>query len=125
MAALLGDANALYKIGDFYRNGYYVQKNLDFAFAIYLRAYKQAGTDDDNDGENTIGQIRLRIAECVLYGLGCDKDIKGALNLFLLAEFDLRKLKDKGNPFYDESIEKAIRGQEQCRALIANSELEM
>jgi len=45
-AAILGDANALYKLGDMYRNGD-LKENLEYSRALYYRAYEL--TKDEKD----------------------------------------------------------------------------
>jgi len=65
------DANCLYKLGDMYRYGYYVEQNLLYAFTLYKRAV-EALTDADMA---IVANIDMRLSECYQQGIGVEVDL--------------------------------------------------
>ena len=47
-AACLGNPNGMFKIGDMYKNGKFVDKNFDISFYWYKKAFTQIENDDYN-----------------------------------------------------------------------------
>lgn len=85
----------LYKIGDMYKNGYYVEKNENAAFRLYENAYEIACR------ENRLysGDAALRLADCYKNGVGTETDQDQALYYYLIAEIRLIEKDDAGLPF--------------------------
>ncbi|MCD7796505.1 MAG: hypothetical protein LUG95_02480 [Clostridiales bacterium] len=89
---LFDDPNCLYKLGDMYLNGYFVEKNKKYAFTLYDRALEQCEDRDDF----CIGGIQFRLGKCLLRGIGTEVDVEQA-NTFLsvaLIEFYKRRSTD-------------------------------
>lgn len=114
--AFLGRLNSLYKIGDMYRNGYYVEKNLGLALKIYLRCYQIMNPHEDYE---VAGQIFLRLGNAFLYGEGTEKDPREALRYFHFAEAYLYDLVASGEEMYSKSLKAAIDGQAKARKILA------
>ena len=110
---------SLYKIGDMYKNGYYVQKDENEAYSIYSRCL------DGLNEENTplVGaDVHIRMADCFFYGVGVEKNVAIALEHYQIAErlywirlqegdFLIRKQ-------YERSVEmQAIAREEMKKAL--------
>ena len=99
---------SLYKIGDMYKNGYYVEKNLNEAFKIYQQAY-------DLQDEDSLGPICLRLGRAYLNGEGIETDPKQALKFFQLAEHYLYEMLLDGNEMYFNSLKEAVDCQDLAR----------
>ena len=72
-ALLYNDANCLYKMGDFYLDGYAVEKNEIYAFKMYERALERCGEWDDN---SAMPDAQFRVGKCLLHGIGTAKNIE-------------------------------------------------
>ncbi|MCR5226505.1 MAG: sel1 repeat family protein [Eubacterium sp.] len=104
---------SLYKIGDMYYNGYYVQKNRTEAFTIYRHCLDIM---TDEAARVTAGPVYLRLAKCYLNGHGIEVDLMAALNCYQKAEFYLTKMViEDGNYMYKNSLDGAIEGQKKVR----------
>lgn len=106
-ANLFNDPNCLYKVGDMYRFGKYVEENDNKAFQMYVRALNACNKDSDRDFELQ-GDIRYRLGDCFLHGIGCEIDALEALwNLCHCLPILYRRLgKDK---YVENTIKKANR----------------
>lgn len=76
-AALFNNVECLFRLGDLYRYGYYVEKNENKAYYLYEKAIKVA--EDQNDVEREHAEALYRSAECSLYGIGTNIDLYAAL----------------------------------------------
>lgn len=85
-AAKLGNANAMYKLGDMHRHGLYIDKDLNEAFSWYKKAEARPLDCDAEYGEYVAASIALRIGRALLLGEGTAGDILGALSYLQLAE---------------------------------------
>ena len=93
-AAIMRDANALYKIGDMYRYGRYVGKDEKMAVLFYNQAANSLSGNDDTQGD-----IFMRIGECALRGIGMEKDYYHAMRMLTVAEMSVyTKIKNR-DPF--------------------------
>lgn len=73
-ALLFNDENCLYKLGDMFLNGYGVEKNVQYAFMLYRRAYMVC----DYDESECWADIEFRLGKCALYGIGRGKSAADA-----------------------------------------------
>ncbi len=90
-AILYDDANCLYKLGDLYKDGKFVPKNSVYAFKLYNHAFNALRQEED---ENIEPDIRFRLGEAFLHGVGITPDIHLAFNLLsqaLSGFYDRRK----------------------------------
>ena len=80
-AALLRDANALYKIGDMYMEGRFVPQDESMAMAFYQQSWHEV-----NETLSPYPDICKRLGKCALYGIGMAQDSLLALDLLSRAE---------------------------------------
>ena len=113
LGAFDGHLISLYKIGDMYMNGYYVEKNPIEAFHIYSRCLD---TMTDDAAPICAGPIFLRVGNALLHGEGVKEDPKRALGCFQKAEVFLYDMVADGQYMYKKSLQTAIDGQEKARA---------
>ncbi len=112
LGAFAGELVSLYKIGDMYLNGLYVEKNEREAFDIYSRC-QQAMTSDD--GDRIAGPVYLRLGRMYLDGTGTERNSRLALMCFQFAEQFLYRMVVDGDSMYLRSLQSAIDGQEEAR----------
>lgn len=108
IGAFEGKPVSLYKIGDMFRNGYYVGTNPDEAFVLYMCAYKRSD-------ENSRGQVALRLGNAYLNGEGVEADPRTALKYFQEAELYLYDMIRNGDYMYFKSLKAAVDSQEIAR----------
>jgi TPR repeat protein len=86
LSAMSGSPNAMYKLGDMYYYGNYVDKDFATSFYWYASA-KQQKTDSDKDYQGFLtASIAMRIGRAFLFGEGTEIDLIHAL-------FELRTAK--------------------------------
>ncbi|MBO4548630.1 MAG: sel1 repeat family protein [Abditibacteriota bacterium] len=112
MGAFLGESGSLYKIGDMYRNGLYVEQSDRMAYLIYLRCINDM---PDDDRSFAAGPVYLRLGDMHLKGLGTAVDPAKALDCYQKAEYYLTVMVNKGEYMYRKSLESAIAGQDKAR----------
>ena len=115
MGAFHGRLGSLYKIGDMYRKGYYVEKNPAEAFKIYVHC---VGLMTHEDMSEFAGPVYLRLGQLCLYGEGTDKDPEEALKCFQIAERYLYDMVMSGELMYRGSLKAAIDGQAKARKIL-------
>ncbi len=118
LGAFDGHIISLYKIGDMYLNGYYVEKDPVEAFRIYNRCIE---TMTDEAAPACAGPVFLRLANAFLNGIGTKEDAKNALVCYQKAEAFLYDMVAGGNVMYKKSLAAAIDGQAAARAKLAAS----
>lgn len=112
LGAFCGRITSLYKIGDMYLNGYYVNKNAKEAFNIYNHCLELM---NDESTEKSAGPVYLRIGKCFLKGTGVNPDYKAALLCLQRAESFLWDMVKSGDTMYLESLNSAIELQQKAR----------
>ena len=118
LGAFDGHIISLYKIGDMYMNGYYVEKNPTEAFHIYTRCLD---TMTDEAAEICAGPVFLRVGNAFLKGEGTEANAMSALICFQKAEAYLYDMVAAGQVMYKKSLQGAIDGQAKARAKLAES----
>ena len=113
LGAFDGHLISLYKIGDMYQNGYYVEKNPKEAFNIYIHCLDLM---TDEAAKLVAGPIYLRIGNALLNGNGVEENPKNALVAFQRAELYLYDMVMDGDEMYKKSLQAAIDGQAKARA---------
>ena len=116
LGAFVGSLTSLYKIGDMYQNGYYVEKNQTEAFHIYNRCLDMM---TDEAAPIVAGPVFLRIGNCFLNGNGVEENAKNALICFQKAETWLYDMVAGGDVMYKKSLQAAIDGQAKAREKLA------
>lgn len=115
LGAFDGHLISLYKIGDMYAAGYYVEKNEREAFLIYERC---ADTMTEEAAKDVAGPVFLRLGKCFLNGIGTEKNAESALICYQRAELYLYDMVRNGNYMYKKSLRAAIDGQTKARAVL-------
>ena len=117
--ALFEEQNSLYMLGDFYREGEYIDKDVYFAFALYRAAERVIARNDLGfpDGDITCDDcysaVQLRLGECYLDGIGTKADIEQAARYLQPAVTVYeRRIAEGDNPSGVNSKE-LIRAQEK------------
>lgn len=79
---------SIYKLGDMYREGYFVEQDGKTAFGLYCKADKLINDDENDEVLNIYGaDISIRLADCYYYGIGVkEKDLEEALYYYNRAE---------------------------------------
>lgn len=116
LGAFDGHPISLYKIGDMYKNGYYVEKNPKEAFIIYNHCLQ---TMPDDASKYVSGPVHLRLGDMCLNGVGTEQDPQQALLHFNLAEIMLFQMVKDGDVMYKKSLRGAIEGQKKAREMLA------
>ena len=112
LGAFDGHITSLFKIGDMYRNGYYVERNEDEAFRIYSHCYEELA----NESFYFAGaEVMVRMADCHYRGIGTNIDYKKALFFYQQTEFFSLDRLENGDYFVKEIYEKSIRRQADVR----------
>lgn len=120
-ASLYGDPNCLYKLGDLYREGHYVEQNAKCAVMFYFRALEMSARRDD--GELYRADILMRVGREFMDGTIVERDVKKALDCFLQALsgfYDRRKT----DPFVADLIEEAKEMIEEAEDLLDRETLD-
>lgn len=110
--AMLGnDANCLYKLGDMYMHGDYVEKNPDIAYKFYIKSldkYRNIYADD------ILPDIRYRIGKCLFEGNGVEKDVESARNYLGRAIAGYKERKHDAYNYISKRISEIEHMLEQC-----------
>lgn len=124
-AVAYGSSIASYKLGDMFKNGYYVKKDLKAAFNCYLRAeeLEKSYYEDEPDYEPSDGgpmpDVMFRLAECYHKGIGTETDLDKALAYYQKAEQGFIDKVRKGNYLVKKMLKLSIDRQEEIRNEIA------
>jgi len=86
-AAYLNHPNAMYKIGDMYNNGIYVEKNIETAFYWYKKSYNYSKNDDYINAS-----VAHRLGKAYIDGEAIEKNLLKALKYLNIAERNFYKL---------------------------------
>lgn len=118
LGAFDGHIRSLYKIGDMYRNGYYVAKNEREAFRIYRHCLE---TMSDEDEAYVGADIMMRIGDCYFEGIGTKVAYDLALDYYQKAERMFYDRLQEGDFLIKGCYKKVIARQEQSRKNLQES----
>lgn len=112
LRALDNEIISLYKIGDMYKNGYYVDKNEKQAFSLYMhckdllteKTEMQSGSD-----------VYVRLADCFYYGIGTTVNYNKALTYYQKAEINYIQRISNGDFMYIKQYKRCIEMQNLAR----------
>ena len=117
IGAFAGQLESMYKIGDMYLRGQFVDKDEQEAFIIYNRCLEMM---DDDSRSYVAGPVHLRLGDMCLKGIGTVADPEAALFHYNLAEILLYRMVKNGNYMYKKSLRLSIEGQDKARAALAD-----
>lgn len=114
-----GFFESTYKLGDMYKNGYYVEQNYETAIELYHRVCDYVEEQfylEEFDG--VFADIALRLGSMYREGLGCEKDEHFALYMYTIANYTIiERMKHSdffGNRKVKDSIEKELTELQQA-----------
>ncbi len=112
-----GDALATLKLGDFYKDGLksLITKDIHKAASYYFAALQQAKHNMDIWGAP---DIYLRVADCMLNGVGMNKDVETAYDFYNAAANLYIDRLDSGDSESEELLERAEQGAEICSKIL-------
>ena len=116
LGAFTDRLTSLYKIGDMYLNGLYVEKNEKEAFYIYQHCLD---TMSYTEKDRVAGPVYLRLANMYLDGIGTKEKPRTALKYYQKAERYLSDMVQAGDAKYKRSLNAAIEGQSKAREKIS------
>ena len=116
--AFINRGVSLYKIGDMYKNGYYVKKDEAEAFKIYNRCIDMIPNEDKEIVAEYNADVYVRYADCFLNGIGTEQDVMAALYWAQCAEREFRIRERNYDPFARQGIEWAVELVDKCRDLL-------
>lgn len=111
--ALLEDSNSLYKLGDMYRYGRFVEKDEETAVFLYKRALRETYEDED-----VYSDVCKRVGECALYGIGMERDVLKALELLSDAEVAAYKKILARDPFAQPLLPKIQQMLDEAKKIL-------
>lgn len=112
LGAFEGRIRSLYKIGDMYRNGYYVNRSPVEAFRIYSRCAEEMKRSSDC---SAAAEVWMRLADCYCEGLGTPTDPKLALRYYQRAERMFYDRLEEGDFLIKGCYETVIQRQQEIR----------
>ena len=112
LGAFDGHICSLYKIGDMYRNGYYVEKNPQEAFRIYNRC---AETMTEEAIPLAGADVMMRMGDCYFEGIGIENDNKLAIKYYHQAERMYYNRLENGDFMIKGCYDKVVRRQAEAR----------
>jgi TPR repeat protein len=115
--AQLEEQNALYMLGDMYRDGIQVEKDARMAFQLYQRAEKAVARNDfgyagnDVSWDDCYSDVQLRLGECYLDGRGTTVDLDRAITCLQESVRVYRRRIQDGDDYGRLNIEQLERAQ--------------
>ena len=114
-AQLHNDPNCLYKIGDMYQSGKYLEKNDRYAFLLYDRAYSAINNEDED--QFCRADILFRIGKCLVEGKGVNRNVHTGHRLLCMALSGFYERR-KTDPFVKGLIDSAKKEIAKAEALM-------
>lgn len=125
-SAVYNRAISTYKLGDMFKNGYYVHKDVKSAFRCYQRAESLIDNRQvENRASNCAPDIYFRLGECYFKGQGTDVDLDKALRYYQKAECGFIEKVREGDYLVKKMLTTSIDRQEEVRNAIAKDLPEM
>ena len=113
-AALTGRYEATYKLGDMFRNGYYVEKNDKMTAYLYRRALDLVWKDEMSN-EKFAGCVYQRVGDLYYEGIGVGKNDTEAFRYYQLAEVYYYKQIAEGDNYHIDQVSVIIEKQKKLR----------
>ncbi len=119
-AALAGRYESMYKSGDMFRYGLYVDKDYGMTAFCYRRALELIR--NDNTAENNYyGCVYHRMGDLFYEGIGVEKNDTQAFRYYQLAEGFYYEQIEKGDKYHFEQLKTVIERQKKLRKKIQKS----
>lgn len=112
-AAYLGNANAMYKLGDMFFYGNHVDEDREAAFYWYCEALKNGRNDSEVEPN-----IKYRLGRCYLHGFGTENDTLLAMRLLQDSEIVFFKLIAEGDTLAERTLPKVRQELENARDMM-------
>ena len=113
-AALTGRYEATYKIGDMFRNGFYVEKSEKMTAFFYRRALELVWKDETSY-HKYLGCVYQRIGDLFYEGIGVEQNNEEAFRYYQLAEGYYYKQIEEGDKYHKDQIQVVIEKQKKLR----------
>jgi len=116
-AADKGDVSAMWHLGDFYWTGvpHLVQKDTGTAANYYFDALITAEQVQD---QWNAPDVFLRVADCLYHGIGTERNIKAAYDLYDSAADGFFDRIESGDMECQDDLERAESCEEACRKIL-------
>ena len=101
------EMNSLYELGDYYRDGLFVKKDLEKAFSLYIEALDAIETGPCPEHDDNYDDVVFRLAQCYRLGLGTEKNLYKALKFAELSEKKYREIVDNGGVWDQKNLDEA------------------
>ncbi|MCD8286114.1 MAG: sel1 repeat family protein [Clostridia bacterium] len=108
---------SMYKIGDMYRNGYFVEKDENEAFEIYKECGKILRGSKDTI-RSCGADIYMRLADCYEKGIGTPQNLRKALKLYQRAERLFYDRLMEGDFMIKHNYQHCIEEQSRVRSVL-------
>lgn len=104
-----GFYESLYKLGDMYLNGYYVEKNPEQAVELYTQVYDAVEIQfREEEFEGVFADISLRLGSLYRKGIGCKQDDYKALFIYTMADYAIKERMRRENFFGNQKVADSI-----------------
>lgn len=111
-AAVRGNAEACWQLGDMVLQGRGCLANAERAHSLFMRAYELSASQGD---EESLGNAALRLGRLAEKGLGCDFSFKDALTWYRIAADHLGEVLELGAWHYKRAYHEAAAGERRMR----------
>ena len=101
------EMNSLYELGDFYRDGTIIKRDLDMAFGYYLNALDAILDGPCPEADDNYDDVALRLAQCYRIGIGTEKNLEKALFYAEAAESKYNRTVEKGGKWDQKFLNEA------------------
>lgn len=104
-----GFYESLYKLGDMYLNGYYVEKNPETAVKLYTQVYEDVERQfREEKFQGVFADISLRLGNLYKKGIGCRQDDYKALFIYTMADYAIKERMKYENFFGNQKVADSI-----------------
>jgi len=127
--SICDEQNSLYELGDIYRKGDYMEKDDFFAFALYERAGEVIARNDfsyengDVSWDDCYSDVRLRLGECYLDGVGTSANIEMAVEYLQDAVNIYKRRIAEGDDPKGVNSKQLVRAQESLADALQRQDL--
>lgn len=104
-----GFYESIYKLGDMYLNGYYVEKDPERAVKLYTQVYEAVEHQfREEEFEGVFADISLRLGSLYRKGIGCKQDDYKALFIYTMADYAIKERMKYENFFGNQKVADSI-----------------